>query len=261
MYLLKQWRESRYITGLAVVGLVLLLLLAVKGNIAFSSNSTSVHSQNQGIIGEFLVPVFYIEAVFIAFWAWLVAGIGVGKNLGDESGSFLFTRPRRRAWFLWNDWGFAMAQIAIIIILSNLMFGWMAHRLVTATQIPATSGIQLTPGSSPVSLVFLMFLIGVGALLFSGLVYGVTYFSTIVLKRAMGVVLGVGILIGYVILAALLHHYYSIHLPSLIPGPFDIENHRLAGLAGHLGISFMARAVVMLVFPIAAQLILYREEI
>lgn len=259
MYLLKQWRESRYITGLAVLGLLLLLLLSVKGRVMVAGTDMSSRSHSPEATGQFLVPVFYIEAVFIALWGWLVASIGIGKNLGEESGSFLLTRPRRRAWFLWNDWGFAMGQIAIIIILSNLMFGWIVRRLVMATQ--TTSGIQLTPDSSPISFVFLMFLIGVGALLFSGLVYSVTYFSTIVLKRAMGVVLGVGILIGYVILSALLHHYYSIHLPSLIPSLFDIENHRLTGLADHLGISFIARAIVMLLFPIAAQLILDRAEI
>lgn len=257
MYLLKQWRESRYITGLAVLGLLLLLLLVVRGG-AFTINGPS---HNHDGIGEVFVPVFYVEAALVAFWAWLAAGIGVGKNLGEESGSFLFTRPRRRAWFIWNDWGFGMAQIAVIIILSNLMFGVLLHRLVMAMQMRATSGVQLTPDSSPISFVFLMLLISIGVLLFSGLVYSVTYFSTIVLKRAMGVVPGIGILTGYVILSGLLHHYFSIHLPSLIPGLFDFENHRLTGLADHLGISFIARAIVMLLFPIAAQLILDRAEI
>jgi hypothetical protein len=256
MYLSKQWHESRYITGLAVLGLLLLLLLVVKGHLMImaAGDPNSVRSRHENF-SELLLPFFYLEAVLIGFWGWLAAGIGVGKNLGEESGSFLFTRPRRRAWFLWNDWGFGIAQIAIIIVLSNIMFGALIRR------IGITGGIQLTPDSSPVSLVFLMFLISIGILLFSGLVYSVTYFSTIVLKRAMGVVLGVGILIGYVILSALLHHYYSIHLPTLIPGLFESENHRFTGLAGHLGISFIARAVVMLLFPIAAQVILDRAEI
>jgi hypothetical protein len=261
MYLSKQWRESRYITGLAVLGLLLLLLLVMKGHfmIGIAGDPSSVRSHHENF-SELFVPIFYLEAALVAFWGWLAAGIGIGKNLGEESGSFLFTRPRRRSWFLWNDWGFAMAQIAIIVILSNLMFGTLIRRIGMA-QMQATGGIQFTPDSSPVSLVSLMILISVGVLLFSGLVYSVTYFSTIVLKRAMGVVLGVGILIGYVVLSALLHHYYSIHLPSLIPGLFDFENHRLTGLVGHLGISIIARAAVMMAFPIAAQVILDRSEI
>lgn len=262
MYLSKQWRESRYISGLAVLGLALLLLLVVKGHIVIGNNENGQFRDGDRL-GEVLIPIFYVEAALIGFWGWLAAGIGVGKNLGEESGSFLVTRPRRRAWFLWNDWGFAMSQIVIIVVAANLMFGSLFRRLVMATQpqMQATDGIQLTPGSSPVPLAFVMLLISIGVLLFSGLVYGVTYLSTIVLQRAMGVVLGAGILLGYVILSGLLHHYYSIHLPSLIPNLFHFENHAFTGLAGHLGISIVARAVVMLLFPIAAQLILDRAEI
>jgi hypothetical protein len=259
MYLSKQWRESRIISGIAVLALLLLLLLVVKG--AITVNSIHAHrNDNADGFAMVFIPLFYIEAGLVAFWGWLVAGIGAGKNLGEDSGSFLFTRPRRRAWFLWNDWGFAMAQIAAIILIGNIMVGLLLKRVLVLMHSPGY--IQMGSQSTPVSLVFMMLLISVGVLLFAGLIYGVTYFSTVIMKRAAGVMLGAGILVGYVILRALIHHYFpSIHLPNLILGLFSFDNHSVNGLSGNLGLSIAARAVAMLLFPLAAQVILDKSEI
>jgi hypothetical protein len=253
MYLSKQWRESRIISGIAVLGLILLLYLVVKGSLKIEPGNFKGNGGDYTVI---FVPIFYVETALLGFWGWLIASIGAGKNLGEDGGSFLFTRPRPRAWFLWNDWGFAVAQIASIILLTNLMVGLLIARIlkVVFRQAHFDQGNALQLSVS-------MLLIGVGVLLFSGLVYSVTYFSTIVLKRAVGIMLGAGILAGYVILDGLLHHYYSIHLPSLIPNLFQFEHHTPIALADHLGISLAARAVVMLLFPLTAQVIIERSEI
>ncbi len=39
------------------------------------------------------VPIFYVEAALIGFWGWLISSVGVGKNLGEDSGSFLLHAP------------------------------------------------------------------------------------------------------------------------------------------------------------------------
>lgn len=145
MYLSKQWRESRIISGIAVLVLALLFLLAVKGSIEI--RSTHISADNQYQFGAVFIPIFYVEAGLIAFWGWLAGGIGAGKNLGEESGSFLFTRPRRRAWFLWHDWGFAMAQITIIVLLVNLIVGFLLARFLTIVHL--SSDVQLTAQSTP----------------------------------------------------------------------------------------------------------------
>lgn len=259
MYLLKQWRESRILSILAALALALLLALVVKAGMAI--NAVHFHNQsNQGGFGELFVPLFYIEAALVAFWGWLIAGIGAGKNLGEGGGSFLFTRPRRRAWFLWSDWGYAMAQIAIILTLANLMLGLLLAHILHLMHMPAA--VPLTDGGEPIPLAVIMVLVSVGALLFAGLIYGLTYFSTIILKRAAGVMLGAGILVAYLILQGLVHHYYpSVHLPNLIMGLFDFNHHAFYGFSGDLAVQIAARAAVVMAFPVAAQLLLDRSEL
>ena len=41
-----------------------------------------------------------------AFLALKFGSFGVGRDLGEGSGSFLFSRPRSRAFFVWSDWGY-----------------------------------------------------------------------------------------------------------------------------------------------------------
>lgn len=259
MYLLKQSRESRIISAIALLALALLLLLAVKGSIEIRSAHPH-QPDNPSQLGEIFVPFFYIEAALIAFWGWLAAGIGVGKNLGEESGSFLFTRPRRRGWFLWSDWGFAIAQIAAIVLLTNLIVGIFMTRVLNLMHSPGM--VQLAADSQPIPLVTIMLLISIGVLLFAGLIYGLTYLCTIILKRSAGVMLAAGVLVAYAIFRGLMGHYYpTVHLPDLILSLFNMDRHSIYGLSDHLAFGYAARAVLMLLFPLAAQVILDRSEI
>jgi hypothetical protein len=258
MYLSKQWRESRIISVIAALGLALLLFGVIKATLKIGDGH--LEGNDPRAFPMMFVALFYVEAVLVAFWGWLAGSIGTGKNLGEESGSFIFTRPRRRAWFLWNDWGFGMAQLALILLLANLIIGFFLEHLKTLMHI--SGGVQLTPYSNPIPMLALLFLVGLGALLFSGLVYSVTYFSTIVLQRMSGVLLGAGILVGYIVLRLVIAHYYpSIQLPNPIPSLFNLDHHAFNGLSDHLGLSLAVRAVVMLAFPVAAQVILDRAEI
>jgi hypothetical protein len=258
MYLSKQWREGRIISGIGLLGLLLLLMLVVKANLKIDSGHG--FGNQPGAFPLMFIALFYIESVLIAFWAWLAASIGVGKNLGEDTGSFLFTRPRSRAWFLWNDWGFGVAQLAIIIVLANLMMGWLLHRIQKLMHI--SGGVTFSWQDNPIPIVLVLLLIGFGALLFSGLVFSLTYFFSIVTKRMSGVIIGAGVLVGYVVLRLLIAHYYpSIQLPDPIPNLFNFDHQRFSGLSGHLAISLAIRAAIILAFPVAAQIILDRSEI
>lgn len=258
MYLRKQWRESRVISILAILGLALLLALIVRAGIAL--DTIHVRNENHDGFRMLFVPLFYVEAALVAFWGWLIAGIGVGKNLGEEGGSFLLTRPHRRAWFLWNDWGYAMAQIAAIIAIANLMIGFLiAHVL---TMLHGSTSIQLADTGQPVSLAAVMILVSVGVLLFAGLIYGITYFSTIILRRASGVMLGAGIIVLYEICRGLVLHYFpGVQFPQLIMDLFSFGHHEFYGFSDHLALRFVVRALVMMAFPVAAQILLERSEI
>lgn len=260
MYLSKQWRESRILSVLAVLGLVLLLALVVKGAVAIDTVDFGKVRNNHGKFGDAFIPLFYVEAVLIGFWGWLIAGIGVGKNLGEDSGSFLLTRPHSRAWFLWSDWGYAMAQIAAIIVLANLMIGLLVAHILHLMHLPAA--IEFPEPGRSISVFAFMVILSVGVLLFAGLIYGLTYFSTIVLKRSIGVMLGAGILVAYLIISGLVHYYYpTIHLPNLIIPIFQWEPLKLPFASNNLALKMVARAAVMMAFPVAAQFILDRSEI
>jgi hypothetical protein len=261
MYLSKQWRESRIITGLAILALFLLFAGALRLNYFIGSLQTNHPDPQQvanGVVG-FLLGLLYTESILISFWAWLAAGIGVGKNLGEDSGSFLFTRPRRRAWFLWTDWGYAMAQIALIIAATNLIFMVSLKHLFATMHIPVL--IPLDAGASA-SVPLLILLVSISVLLVAGLIYGITYFSTVLIKRTSGVMLGAGILLGYFILRAVMHHYQpAIHFPNLVMNIFELGHHIPHPLATGLAINIAARVAVLLAFPFAAQLLLDHTEI
>src|SRR5690242_2659515 len=162
MYLSKQWRESRILSILAVLGLMLLLALVVKGAVAIDTVDFGNAPNHSGGYGAAFMPLFYVEAVLVGFWGWLIAGIGVGKNLGEDGGSFLLTRPRSRAWFLWSDWGYAMAQIAAIIVLANLMIGLLVAHILHRMGLPAAIGMGDV--GEVVSVLVMMAIVSVGVL-------------------------------------------------------------------------------------------------
>lgn len=262
MYLSKLWREGRILTILAAIALLLLLLGVFRLDV-FLSTAQMQHPDPQQIYGGimgFAAGLLYSESILVSFWGWLSAGIGVGKNLGEDSGSFLLTRPRRRAWFLWSDWGYTMAQIAIIVAVTNLIFLFSIDRVLVLFHVPAAIPIDASGGT--VSVAALMLFVSIGVLLVAGLIYGISYFSTILIQRTTGVMLGAGILLAYFILRAVLHHYFpSVHLPGFVMNVFDFSRQESPQLSGNFAAGIIARTLVMLAFPFAAQLILDRAEI
>lgn len=265
MYLSKQWRESRILTILAAIALVLFVAILSVSAIKVTPLLDRSHNNPQDIAGGIagsLVGFFYAESLLVAFWGWLAGGIGAGKTLGEGGGSFLFTRPRRRAWFLWSDWGYAMVHIAVILIIANLTVGLCVGHVLAYLHMPDV--IQLGSHSWPVSLSLLMVMIGIGALLFAGLIYGLSYLCTILIKRTAGVMLAAGIMVAYLILLGVFHHYYpGVHTPDLIMNVFGTAfgHGSLHGASGPMSLSIAVRVIVMLLFPLAAQFVLERSDV
>jgi hypothetical protein len=74
--------------------------------------------------------------------------------------------------------------------------------------------------------------------------------------------LAAGVLVAYGVFRGLMGHYYpTLHLPNLILDLFDFDPRSFSGLSNHLGAGIVARAVLMLLFPLAAQVLLDRSEI
>lgn len=255
MYLWKYWRETRvaFCVSLACIALLCVLVLREP---AFTSNGGPPFSNLAGIFPVTLI----IQAFPVAFIAWLLGSYGAGRDLGEKSGSYLFTRPATRRSFVWRDWGYGAAELLAIVVLLNIVIGLQIYRVLLAMGDPLHGKLFLASG--PISLAALVGLNCVAAFLLAALIFGLSYFSTVLVKNSKGVMLAAGIVLGYFILGAVLKHYWpSISLPSPIPPEFGESASNLPQLADHLGISLLIRAAVVLLFPFAAQLVLEKTDI
>jgi hypothetical protein len=264
MYLWKYWRESRVVFGVSMLCVVLFAWLVFKGVWHIGNDPSHFDRPDQGTIAKVLMISLYLQVPVSAFLAWVMGSFGVGRDLGEGSGSYLLTRPRPRRWFLWHDWGFGFLQLVWAIALVNLLIGYLVHRLIGAGGNPFGGSVMLRDMASPVSVVEIIGLNCLIIVVFAGLIFGITYFSTIAMKQARGVMLGAGIILGYLILGAVVHHYWpAIELPNLVMRAFQTSpvSHEPVSLSNQLGLSLVIRAAVMMLFPVAAQLILERSDI
>jgi len=263
MYPWKYWRESRNVLIFAAALLTLLVILVAQAEIKIAhSNRMHFNTADFSQFGAFFVAALYVQSAVLAFVAWLMGGVGIGRNLGEECGSYVLTRPRLRSWFLWHDWVCGMAEIAVIVAVTNLVIWQLAHYIMMRFHDPLQGRVAFHGGAGEYLLATLMGLIFLCVMIFCGTIFSVTYFSTIVLKHARGVVLGAGLLAGYVALGMVVKHYWpSVELPHLIPTPFAFDHHHFQGLSDSFGFSIAAHALAMLAFPVAAQFVLERADI
>jgi hypothetical protein len=254
MYLWKYWRESRISFAVGMLLVVLLLWAVLKIHLgAMSSGPQNIRQQN---LAQLYLVIAMPLTLPLGFLALQFGSFGVGHDLGQGSGSFLFSRPRSRAFFVWNDWSFGMVQLLSIVIAANLVLVLAINRIA-----PGSGPIFL--GGQPVSMFSIFCLHCTAGLLLIGLMFGLTYFSS-ALARGHGVQLAVGVVLMYVIVKAVMKHYWpDITLPDLTLTEFSLSASPSmpAGFANHLGLSIALRAALVLAFPVAAQLLVQTSDI
>jgi hypothetical protein len=181
--------------------------------------------------------------------------------LGENSGSFLFTRPVKRAYFIWRDWSFGLLQLCILIVLTNLVSSFQVHRMLIVAGNPWNEGIPFSDGTvHPVFMIFCVTTLIV--FLLAALIFSLSYFCTVVIKNARGMILSAGVLVGYLFIALRIKDFWpTAELPSLVIQQFTFSRGMIAGFADHLWLSIAIRAAIVLLFPIAAQFILNRADI
>ena len=255
MYLWKYWRETR-IAFCASLACIAILFVMVLGEPAFSSNGNSPFRHLAGVFSIALI----VQAFPVVFVAWVFGSYGAGRDLGEKSGSYLFTRPATRTSFVWRDWGYGNLQLLAIVVLLNAVIGFQIYRILLSMGDPLHGKLLLASG--PVSLTALVGLTCVAAFLLAALIFSLTYFSTVLTKHSKGLMLAAGIMLGYFILGAILNHYWpSINLPSPILSEFGPSTSDLPQFADHLGGLVAIRAAVVLLFPFAAQLVLEKTDL
>ena len=249
MYLWKYWRESRitFAVGMALTGLLLWAVLKIP------VGSLVRGQHDSGVAGIYLI-VAGILTLPVAFFALKFGSFGVGRDLGEGGGSFLFSRPRSRAFFVWNDWGFGMAQLLLLIVAANLVLALAVRRAAS------DSGPILLSGG-PVSFLSIFCLHCAAGLLLAGLFFGLTYFAS-VLGRGHGVLLAIGVVLVYFIAKAVVTYKWpSITLPDLTLTEFSMTPEGPPGFADHLGLEIALRSAVALAFPVAAQVLLEQRDV
>jgi len=254
MYLWKYWRESRLAFGASLVGVAGLLVLILLQHLIVDTRG------GYGGFTNVLPMELFIQAVPLAFVAWIYGSFGVGHDLGERSGSYLFSRPRSYASFVWRDWSFGLVQLLLITVALNLVIGVEIYRLLHLIGDPYRGNLLIAGKLVPVSTV--VWLHCVGAFVLAGLVFGLTYFSTILTRHAKGVMLGAGILLVYILVKQTAEHYWPwLNLPNLVPTEYASSGEKVTGFAKDLGVDLAIRAAVILIFPFAAELLLRKRDI
>ena len=264
MYLWKYWRESRipFLIGLLLIGLHMTVILSGHGHVTVTGGPGSASDLRHPGVGDDLRQVasvllvfFYVQIAPLGFFAWLVGSFGVGRDLGEGAGSFLFTRPRKRAAFVWSDWGCGMAEVVVMCILGNLAIGMMIHRILLGMGDPL--GGRIVFGDNAVPLSAAMTMSAVGGILIAGLIFSVTYASTVVVRHARGVILSIGLFVGYLIVGGIVHHYWeAVEFPDLTLHAFTPHGPNTGA-----GLEIALRLLVLFLFPLLAQFSLERAEL
>jgi hypothetical protein len=254
MYLWKCWRDTRIVLVASLVCLGVLFLAIVSKDIVIDHHAPFER------FSSVLPFALTVQAFPVSFVAWLLGSFGVGRDLGDRSGAYVFTRPRSRAYFVWCDWGVGMALLLPIVALLNLVFGVLLHRLIVAVGDPLQGSVFIA--GRPVTLAFIVWLNFSASFLLAGLVYSLTYFSTVLVKHAKGLIYAAGVLVGYLFLEQIAPHYWpGIHLPNLVLQEFIQSNRLVTGISNHIGVSVVIRFAIILLFPFAAQYVLLKTDL
>jgi len=244
-YLWKYWRESRitFAVGMAMVGLMLWAVL--KMTFGGRDQALQTTADISLLAGGLLVAPF-------SFLAWRFGSFGVGRDLGERSGSYLFTRPRSRAFFVWNDWCFGMAQMLVVVIAAYLVLAFGIYR--------ATQDHTVRIAGETVSMYLIFGLHIVAGALITGLIFGLTYLCSVLIK-SRGLMLSVGILLAYLIAKAVIEYRWHVNLPGLTLSEFKQTPNGPIAFAPNLGLSIALRSGIAVLFPIAAQLLLQTRDI
>jgi hypothetical protein len=252
MYLWKYWRESRitFAVGMALVGLLLWGVLKIH----LGAMAPGPHDAGEVSPATIYLLMAAPLALPLGFLALLFGSFGIGSDLGKGSGSFLFSRPRSRAFFVWNDWGYGMAQLLLIVLAANAVLALAVYRI-------AGGGGPISVGGVPVSMASIFVLHCVAGLLLIGLVMGLTYLSSVLAKNR-GALLALGVLLAYLIAKAVVKYKWpSITLPDLTLTEFSMTPEGPPGFAHNLGLEIGLRAAVALAFPFAAQILLQQRDV
>jgi ABC-type transport system involved in multi-copper enzyme maturation permease subunit len=174
---------------------------------------------------------------FAPLAALFIAASGVGEEFASGAPVLLFTRPRKRGYFVWTSWGIGMLEILAIMI-GTLLSG-------------AAVGLYFTH-----TVASWRFLLAFAYVLpASAMVYSLSHFAGVLGKGArQGMSISVLVILIYVVALPALVLKFGVHIPDWWLGNRSSTPSIVAlATGGWLAVS--------LLFPLAAQVVLEGREI
>ena len=160
MYLWKCWRDTRV---LFVVSLVVALIVM----------PTSVVVLGTGLLTD-SGPAAVSSTLFLvtSLMALAVGALGASEQFGDRTIHFLYTKPRRRAYFVWVNWALGCAELGVVAVV-NILIGWAVLSRYAKTR--ADVGLWGLLNGQPIA----------GILIYCLLLYCLTYSLTAMLRNGL----------------------------------------------------------------------------
>ena len=228
MYIWKCWRETRLFC-------IVFLIIA-----AAVMPATAVVSMGTHFMEEFGTSAFTsaLASILMGMGLWLGV-IGALHGFDDKTVQFLFTKPRRRAYFVWIGWAVGCVEL-LVVGLVNLFAGWLTLSIYSSH--PLSSDVFGSLENHDFVFFFVLSLF----------TYSQTYAFTAVLRNGvngLGACLGSGIV--YDVLVLTLRLRWNIHVP--------LVGETMGSLPP--GISNLLWMVVGLCFVLAGQVVVERAEV
>lgn len=267
MYFWKCWRESRgtFIVGVLVTAVVCGLYTIAAAKMVFPAAGHTVahpaHPTVEQAWSQAVRLTLGSGGLFALIWGLLVGAKGLGKEFEENTADFVFTRPRRRRYWVWAGWPAGVLQLAIIVfaagavtcgvlvLVTGEFYSW---RLIATLPVLVVASVAA---------------------------YGFTYLLTIVTRSGrQALSYGIGVLIIAETVPAVARHYWHIHMPTPLgfierasdwaAGPLHLVRFeggvRWTDVGPSHPFPFMAVflwTVVALLFPLVSQLVLERAQV
>ncbi len=248
MYFWKCWRETR---AQFIAGLVVFVAVCSFFTIPVAKFG-SPEMMKTGVSPS--VAQAWSSAIRMVLGGWggtliLICGLvlgsaGLGKEFDKQTVGFLFTRPRRRRYWVWVGWSAGVFELAIIALvgvgLTSGLLTFLTGHFYTWRVLAAFLGLTVGGAVS----------------------YSLTYFMAVVTRSGLqGLGYAMGILFVAILVPGMTAHFWRIYLPSLWDF-MDTTCEWAAAVVSSFPFSVLILwSIVALAFPLAAQALVERADV
>ncbi|MGH9604854.1 MAG: hypothetical protein ACRD3N_04055 [Terracidiphilus sp.] len=255
MYLWQYWRDTRRPIYIYLGSLFLFVLIWAIGMTSMPTAYT-VNGSAENLWEIAVVMTFTVTLLCALIMTFVLGNNNVGSEIQKGTGDFLLTRPQPRHYFVWAGWAAGMVEIvALMAISAAVALGCMTIAAGPALWRQARWTARLNT-QGPITSVTL---IAMNLVLLAAVIFGLTYFLTVLFKNAArGVVTSMAIVFGYYAMSEVLRLWAGISLPA-----FNFAQHAVTVVPWYLAprVEIPFWTILAIAFPFGAQVALNRSDI